>query len=908
MFGIVRKFVLLFICLAAGAGFTPGMAAAQDTGIITGTVVDGSTGETLVGATVRVEGTTPPKGAICDLEGNYRITGVPVGTYELTASMIGYANTRVTDVEVKKGEVAKVDFVLNTEEIQVDEVVVKAQAVRNTEAVLLKDRQKAEAVSDAVSSEAISRAGASDAADAMRQVTGASVVDGKEVYVRGLGDRYTSVLLNGSELPSANPYKRSAPLDLFPSNLLDNIVTAKSFTPDKPGNFSGGTVNVQTKNFPESLFLSVSASGSYNSQSTFTDDFLTANTSGTDWLGYDDGARDLPDILEDRDTEIPSIGETFTDLDKALTLDRITKSFPSVMAPLGRSGLMNQSYSFSVGNQVEAGGRPLGFVGSLSYSRNFSAYEDGVSAMWELTGREADTKTLSNVNNLKDTRGTEEVLIGALANVAYRIHPNHSLSVNYVHNQNGEHTARFLEGQYPYDLDDDDIFQTSAIQYTERSLDSSQLRGEHVFSALSGSRLEWKTSYSLAQQDQPDLRYFTGAIKNQVRRREDGTEYLHSIPIIKSNTPPARYFRNMDETQSEHAADLNVPLKSVLDRNMDIKLGGLYSRRDREFRERAFNYRQNPSYDYNGDPNDLFAPANLGLVDSTKTKTIHRFNLFVEEYFQNSANYDAEQTVSAVYGMIDIPVVDRLRFIGGARYESTDMEVASQDTTIDVGKISTDDLLPSINLVYSLLDNMNLRMAYGRTLARPSFREMADYPTFDFVGGFTLIGNPHLESTLIDNYDLRWEWFVRPGEIYAVSAFAKTFDKPIERVIININGEVRFQNVDEARVMGLEFELRKQLDTVSEKLKNFAVGSNFSIVSSRVDIAPAELSIIRKFNPDAKDYREFQGQSPYILNLDLAWDKPEQGLNASLYYNVFGERLSEVSLASRKRLRRSPKS
>jgi TonB-dependent receptor len=241
-------------------------------------------------------------------------------------------------------------------------------------------------------------------------------------------------------------------------------------------------------------------------------------------------------------------------------------------------------------------------------------------------------------------------------------------------------------------------------------------------------------------------------------------------------------------------------------------------------------------------------------------------------------------------------LTSKLRFIGGARYEMTDMEIRNEFNPDNNGELSTDDVLSSVNFVYEIKPDMNLRAAYGRTLARPTLREMAPYGAFEFVGGFILTGNPDLKRTLIDNYDVRWEFFPRPGEIYAFSVYAKKFTDPIETAIINENEEVQYQNVDEARVYGIELELRKGLDQIHESLAGFSTGGNVSFVRSYVDIPEEELLLIRAYDSDASDTREFQGQSPFLLNLNVNYDNTAHDIHTGLFYNVFGERLSQIAL------------
>ncbi len=277
------------------AALGPPLATAQAPGSIAGVVVEAETGDPLPGANVAIAGTTT--GTSTDLNGTYTIKGLAPGTYDVVFSFIGFQTKTVQGVEVQAGQTTPLDIDLAAETAELDEVIVTAEAARNSEAGLLKKRQKAAAVSDAISAEAMSQSGAGDAADAMEQVTGASVVDGKYVYVRGLGGRYASTQLNGIDLPSSDPSKKSVQFDLFPTDLLDNVVTLKTFTPDRPGNFSGGLVDIGTKSFPQNFSFSFSSSISVNLKTHFDEGFLTYAGGQFDWLGFDDGTRAVPSML-----------------------------------------------------------------------------------------------------------------------------------------------------------------------------------------------------------------------------------------------------------------------------------------------------------------------------------------------------------------------------------------------------------------------------------------------------------------------------------------------------------------------------------------------------------------------------------------------------------------------------------
>jgi len=877
-------FFLYLITTAAISSFSP-EAQASARGIIAGKVVDAETGEALIGANVLIKGTT--MGSATDLQGNYRVPSVPSGTYTLVITYIGYQTKEITDLTVTDGQATSMDISLGFEVLTGQEVVVTARAIRNNETALLRDRQKAISVSDAVSVNAVSRAGGSNAAEAMKQITGASVVEGKFVYVRGLGDRYTSTQLNGIEIPSTNPYRRAGSIDLIPTNMVDNIVTIKSFTPDRPGNFSGGTVDIKTKDFPDFLDIQFSSSLSYNSQTTFNSDGpIGYPGSSTDWIGFDDGLRDVPSYI--KQNGVPYVRYNPANLD---SLSAATRSFNNQMWVEKFTPPVNQSYSFSIGNQFKLFSRPFGFVGSLSYSNKTSSYDNGNYNAWDLVDQNAPD--LNNLYHYNMTETSREVLLGGLLKGSYKISPLHILTANVIFNQNAESQAKYLEGRYDYDKLDaiDDLHQNHVLGYSERRLTSFQFSGEHQFWPLPGSKLEWKAAISKTSQDEPDLRYFTHYTKITGEQATYG---------VFSNLVPQRYFRYLDETNREFSVDMSVPLHRWTGMIRTLKFGGLYSNKNRNFNE--LNYSYNDFGAFNGNPEDYFTDQNMSWDSSSVVINgipylSYTPRLYITEGDIGVNDYTGDKKINAAYAMVDMPLLEQLRFIGGVRYEETRMNLFSLDERKADGKIDTKDWLPSVNLIYNMRENMNLRTSATRTLARPTMRELAPYASYDFLVGFTYIGNPSLQRTLITNYDIRWEWFSRPGEIIAVSAFYKAFENPIERafIITSLNREITWINVDKSKAMGLEFEIRKKLDIIHSMFRHFMISANLSVVKSEVQIPADELALMRLKNPDMPDTRELEGQSPYLLNMTLNYDNMTLGLQASLYYNIFGERLSEVN-------------
>ena len=886
-----RLIPALLIGLAMLLPARDGMAS--DTGTIRGRVIDAETGEALPGVNVIVVGRS--SGAATDQDGLYRIVLVP-GEYTIKCSMIGFA-VETRDVKVRSGQDVVLDFALTLEVIKGEEIIIESKADRNSEAILLKDRKEATAVSDAVSAEIIARTGAGDAATAMERVTGATVLDGKYVFVRGLGGRYSLTQLNGTVLPSADPDKKAVQMDIIPSNLLANIVTSKTATPDKPGSFAGGAVNMTTISYPDDLMLSFTSSFSYNPLANMNDRFLKYKGGKSDWLATDDGTRAIPEELRGENSIVPEHVFAWIDDEKAADLDRYSKAFVPVMAPYtGQTGL-NQSYSLSFANKYKIMGRTAGLISSLSWDRSFKNYENGIRANYQLTGNSGTTSTLNADYLLKDQKSSDDVSLSGLAKLSMQPARGHDLSLEYMYNRNGLSSARYLSGTFPRDLAPDAIYETRVLKYTERSLSAIQLSGKHTGSGA-GVQIDWNMSRSSALQNEPDLRYFTNDYV-ALPGADGSVDTLYSI----SNEIypfPTRYYRNLRENSSTAQFNISVPLKfSGMERSL-FKTGGSWRSRQRGFRERRFEIRQDRAA-YSGDPESFFARENMGLVnpEDLNRPGLNYFNNYIVDASVPRGNYDGEETISAAYAMVDFSFTGALRLIGGVRYEITDMTVISGDSTLENGRIYERDWLPSVNLQYAFDQTKQLRFAYSRTLARPQLRELAPYATFEFINDFIFIGNPTLQRTLIANYDIRYEHYGAPGELYAFSAFYKNLSNPIERALdpraAASNPEINPRNVSRGRVYGIEVEGRKKLGQLLPILRHVKVSSNLALIFSQVDIAEDELELIRAVNPDAPAARPLAGQADYVLNLSIAYDNIETGTVIGLYFNRVGERLSEVT-------------
>src|SRR5688572_7308975 len=420
-------------------------------GILTGKIFDKTTGETLIGAIVEVkQNGVQVAGAASDIDGTYRLDLQP-GNYEVSIIYLSYVKYTITDVVIKSSEVNSLDITLEDDLVALVEVVIIADAVRTTESALIALQRNASAIQDGVSSQQISRTGSSNAADAIRQLPAAVIQDGRFIVVRGLGDRYSISQLNGVTLPSTDPYRNSSSLDLIPSQIIDNIISIKTFTPDLPGNFSGGLVNINTKSIPDKFNFSLGVSTSYNTQSSLIDNFQKHAVNGKyDWLGFDDGSRDQPSMLLDPEVRNQLSTSTYLEARQPGN-DEIRNIFHETSRSLSNSFIptdgttpLNMGVNLALGNRFPVFNKDFGFTLSLNYGSNFQFYDDGVQATYVNT----NTDFLFPYQKLNETKSVQNPSLGGLLNMAYKLSDHHILSGNIIFNNDAEIISRTQSGQF----------------------------------------------------------------------------------------------------------------------------------------------------------------------------------------------------------------------------------------------------------------------------------------------------------------------------------------------------------------------------------------------------------------------------------------------------------------------------
>ncbi len=870
---MIRLYSFIGLLLFSAAGWA-------QSGNLQGLIKDGDNAdEGLFGAAVYLAG-LESKGVFTGVDGTFQIPDVPPGTYKLTCQFITY-ETIEQEVVVRANETTKVSVTMQSGgvDIAAHTVTEKLETAGENENMALIQRSKAKSVVEVISAQEMKKRGDSKLNDVVKRSVGTTVEGGKYVYVRGLSDRYSKTLLNGGEIPGLDPDRNSVQIDLFPTMVVKQLQIVKSFRPDLPGDFTGGLVNIATKDFPDSLTFSYSTSFGYNTQSSFNKNFLNSQGGSLDWLGFDDGSRGIPIAAR---TKIPALFE-----DNA-KLMQITRSFSKEMAPTRSMSFMNHSHSATLGNNYNLGKMKAGLIAGLTYQHALSHFaEDAQTGTYELLGNVAEKDQLDVNRKLIDERSTQSTLWAALISGGLMFNDSNAIGFTYLRTQNGISGASIQQGEIPEDQEGL-FYVTNAITYQQRSMQTIQLNGNHQGSKM---RSTWLVTYTNSAQSEPDLRYFN---YDYTLGRADADTVFDIQPAIY--VEPNRFYREMFETNIDAKLNFEIPLAiGTGSENNMLKVGLSNVMKDRSMIENRFGYTTDAEFD--GSVTDFLSDENMteaGLLTAPSS------SIYIVDNTERRNSYQATQRVSAAYAMTDLELNQHLQVLAGARVEYTDVLVKSADTSLTPGEMSNLDLLPALNVNYLFTKKFKVKTAYSRTVARPVFRELAPFATFDFATGWVKVGNPNLERTIVDNFDLRLERYFGAGELFAVSGFYKSFANPIEVVFnpIASNSEVTWRNVDQATVLGAEVEIRKKLDFIDTTLSNISIGGNFTYVHSRVGIDSLELVAIRANDPDHVTNRTMFGQSPYIVNAFIGYTNDSLGLDVNLSFNISGPRLAVVMIGA----------
>ena len=917
------QFLVFFLRPLAFAGLLalPSGVYGQGLGGIRGQVLDSDFGQPIARASVALQDT--PFGAMTDEAGRFTISGVPPGVYVLTARSSGYVARVMPDVSVASGlfNDIRVETIAEVEEME--ELVVPGELEKASETGLLAERQGATAVLDSIGADLISKLGASTAGDALKRMVGTSVVDGKYVVVRGLSDRYVNTLMNGGRLPSSDPDKRAINVDLFPGPTLEGINTTKTFTPDQPGDFTGGSVDIRTKQFPDKPSFGASATVEYNSQATFNPDYLTYAGGGTGPFGFRANQREIPQSVINNTNlnglDPRTLNANAGNLDKAENVNNAMRQMSSVTSLTNSTPGPNYSFNMQGGDSVEYGPeQKIGTFGAFSYRHKNIYNPETVRGNYSIdpaTSKGIDPKLV-----LIDNKASEDVLWGGLVNFAVQPEKDQRVAINVIFNQQATDTSDFQVGNNKDNpnLNPGQEYQYTTIQYSERQLGYVQLNGNHKIKTFRDIEIDWVGGFGQAQLNEPDQRLFQNFYDSS--NGQDFYRALNGEPTFTIGTEPLqRYQRQLTEGEYNAIANISVPYFEDKENPSKFKTGFYIDTTQRDYNQASFVYKYGGAeypnnYDtYNGgDANglswsDVFLNEDRsGLVNPTGQGGL------TGEYMSWTASnsseglgtyYNAYQQVLASYVMTDFRLFPQLTFTGGTRFENTNIQVEGPvsfffktpaEATANIQQL---DLLPAAAATFQIMPEINFRLAWSQTIARPSFKELGPVVTQDFSDATIFIGNPKLKLSNITNYDTRIEYFPRAGEVIAVSGFYKSIKAPIEQKITQTGEGTQFYQYDNnpnGSLWGAEFEARKRLDQCHEYLKNFSVNFNATYIQSEVPLSAEQQRIARSRTGNYSTSRPLQGQPLYIINAGLSYDDQPNGFFAGLFYNVTGPYLYAV--------------
>lgn len=828
-----------------------GITAYAQTGKISGVVSDKKTGETLIGVTVKIKGTT--KGVSTDVDGKYVLQAMANGKHTLEFSYVGYQTKEVSDVEVKGPSVTSLNIVLSEAGGQnLQEVVVKASFKQESVNSLYAQQKNSALISDGISSDQIKKSPDKNTSDVLKRISGATIQDNKFVVVRGLSDRYNTATLDGSTLPSTEANRKAFSFDIVPSNLVDKITISKTATPDLPADFAGGAVQILTKDIPDQNFFSIGVGYGYNSQSTFKD-FLGTKKNALAYLGYEDGSKQLAENFPSRE----AISKGTLSPSKNIAA---LKSLPNDYAIKNTSALPTQNYQFNLGRVKHfESGNSFGATLSATYRNSQTINQDVERNFYVYDYRDNQYKFSTN--------------LGALANFAYSFGKN-KISFKNIYNKNYDDNYTVRTGLREKTV----LNQFYAYDIMQKSLFKTTLEGDHQIGE-GNNKLKWTASYSNIGNNQPNQLKINYQ-KPLSAQNDPSVPYQANITSLgKDNT---RLFSDLNENIYSGDVNYNTPFK-LFDASTTMKVG-LGS----QYRERTFDARFIGAQLTTNDPQLQPMIRSLPITEIFSQSLFESGVYKIDEVGLELDSYKANSFTNYGYLMLDQKFGENFRAVYGARVENYNVQLLNTiKTYVDDTQL---DVLPSVNLTYSLTKKANLRASYYRTLARPEFRELSLSSYYDYEQLANIQGNPNLKRSLIDNADLRYEIYPEAGQLFSISAFYKHFTNAIEsyRYDVLSTPDISFFNTPKAYAYGLELEARKNLNFINESdfFKNTTAYFNLSLIKSKVT------------NPTDQDYidktRPMVGQSPYLINAGLQHSALDNKLTFNILYNKIGRRIVQA--------------
>ncbi|GLP96970.1 TonB-dependent receptor domain-containing protein [Paraferrimonas sedimenticola] len=775
------------------------------------------------------------------------------------------------------------------------EVITITGRLRSSASLALEERREDAKVVDVMGADQISRTGDSDAAAALRRVTGLTLKDGKFIYVRGLGERYSSTSLNGAIVPSPDPTRNVVPLDMFPASIIESLSVQKANSAARPASFGGGHVDIRTKSIPADFLFKVSVGGRYNTNDK--NDTYTYNGGKNDKYGSDDGTRALP----------PSIPATFNQFGGISPINIVTGSNGTISFPqaqeLNRS-LAGDMYrdmtvktektdpswrgNIAIGNKFELSDDvALGYIAAGSYKRQAENYTKQET---ELDGDAENVLVL----NSKDVVGTDMVTqISGMFNLGLEITADHKIETFSTYLRDTSDDVSVAIEETIDTLGEPRALQVFDVDYEERYLFSNQARGEHYFPYFADLEANWMYSDARSKADAPNNLTYTYNVLF-----EDNSNQTQVDRTLNTQDAPKYVYSRLDDRAKNYGFDLALPFSTDM---AEIKLAGGYQ----YFEKTRENFATRLSFEVDlqpTDPNGDILKQDFDKIFSDDNIANDVLGLELKDASTDTEDYVAAEKIDAGFVNIDMDFDDVWRVYGGVRYENfrrATLPLQPDGTISDEGGryeltdyvIADKDWYPSLSLTYKQTDSSQWRFGASKTIVRPDLREVAPVRYQDPVTGFEFFGNPDLKSSDIYNLDLRWEYYSDSGSNLSLAGFYKDLEAPIEPIqrISEAGRQLKFYNAQSGRVYGVEAEFLKDLGFIGgvhSLWSNFFVAGNLTLGDSEIKIQPNG-----EIDP-TNTKRRMTGHSQWVTNLQLSFDSPNDMHNATLVYNVFGERIA----------------
>ncbi|GLU54006.1 TonB-dependent receptor [Dyadobacter frigoris] len=848
-------------------------------GTIRGVIKDAKTKDALIGATIMIEGTQI--GAAADVEGNFTLANVPVGTHKVIISFVSYKTKEIPNVRVESGNTTVIDTELDEEGTALQEVVVRGSRATNTEVAVISEIKQMKPIAVGISAQQIQKSQDRDAAAAIRRVPGVSIVDNRFVMIRGLGSRYNAVLINDVITPSSEVDTRAFSFDLVPSNIIDRMIVYKSGSAESPGDFAGGVIKIYTKRRPDANFTEAAATIGYRGNTTFQN-VQTHDRSGLNFLGLWGKDQTLSSAFPKRSADFNALGSE----DRAA----FGNLFKNSWGLQSKTVNPDMRFALNLGRRFDIGNVNVSNITNINYSLTNQNSKIGLNLYQNgLVANDVFEK-------YTDSNYSRQARIGVLHNWTFRFSPVFNLEWKTLFNQLGNTETVVRDGQKVVDGYD---VRNYSERFENRSIVTTQVSGDHKFGDL--TKLNWITGFGYTGRWEPDWKRI-GYQRTTGATSADGqlAPFQAIAPIDPNPINLGRFFSKLNERVLTLAVNGEHAFGNPTDREPNKIRFGIYGeRKDRDYSAHFYGYTNvgNASSILQGNIGSIFTPQNVTGLDG---------GLTVKDGTKDLDSYNGINNYYAAYVSGDLNFGSKAILTLGFRGEYNNQQLHS--TVVNEKKELVNNIvfipLPSLNFTYKLSEKQNLRFAYSSTLNRAEFRELAPFSYFDFNLLADIRGNTALKTAKIQNIDAKWELYPTANELISVTAFYKHFKDPIETFLLPTGNGLAytFINASAAKTYGVELEIRKGFEQSSSRFfQNLTVVANASLIKSSVDLGASVKG------PDlsgaTQDYdltgitdkkRPMQNQSPYLVNAGLYYAEPNSGWQWNILYNVFGQRIFAV--------------